>query len=411
MMSAQLISFGQTLTVFRHDFSYLSPRAKQPDDAKSLTRNLRNLDSASPIRSRYMYCNIMYTATTYLVEELSGLTFGDFLDQRFFEPLEMASTNLQPSRAKERGLGDRIATGYAWDKKTASYKDMQCMECPEAQGAGSIITCAKDYIKWVKALMHQEHPINKDIYHGIVRPRTLKSPNAETLPSRCSPEIYGVGLSTYYYRGYAVTSHAGGVPGYGSYIFFLPQFKFGGVIFSNSMDGQMVAMTLARELIDEVLHVPTVERPDWDKILLKSEPDSEENEDPSSGDKSHPSLTQPQRQVFPLDLYAGTYQNPGYHEMTVEIRDEKLYIDASDRSLGFTLTFDHVCEQRKFRATMRLCDELGGIEGGPIKAEFRMEKERFLMGLELEPKLGGLIWFERELAELSARQLREIWQK
>lgn len=354
---------------------------------------------------------MMYTATTYLVEELSGLPFAEFLEKRFFEPLEMTSTNLQPSRAKERGLGDRFATGYAWDQKTESYNDMQCMDGPEAQGAGSIITSANDYIKWVKALMHQELPINKDIYHGIVRPRTLKSVDTENLPSRCSPEIYGVGISTYYYRGYAVTSHAGGVPGFGSYIFFLPQFKFGGVIFSNSMDGQMVAMTLARELIDELLNVPTEERPDWDKILLQSKPDSEDKDEPSVGDKSSPGKTQPQPQVFPLDLYTGNYEHPGYHRMTVEVREGKLYIDASERSLGFTLTFDHVCEQRKFLATIALCEELGSINGGPIKAEFRMEKERFLMGLDLEPKLGRLIWFERELGELSTRQLRELWQK
>ena len=68
----------------RHDYSYLSVRAEHPDSARSVTRNLRNLQNAAPFRSKYMYCNVMYTVATYLVEELSGLPFADFLKRHFF---------------------------------------------------------------------------------------------------------------------------------------------------------------------------------------------------------------------------------------------------------------------------------------------------------------------------------------
>jgi hypothetical protein len=353
----------------------------------------------------------MYTAATHLVEELTGVSFAEFLERRFFQPLEMTSTNLQPSRARQRGLGEFIATGYAWDRKAAKYNEVQCMDCPEAQGAGSIITCAKDYIKWIKALVNQEHPIDKFVYQGLVRQRTLRNPDAEHLPPRTSPDVYGAGLSTYYYRGYAVACHSGGVPGFGSHIFFLPEFSFGGVIFTNSLDGQGVAITLAYELIDEVLNVPAAERPDWDKSASQNGAEAEHIKGKLIRDQICPSLGHTHRMVFPLETYTGTYKNAGYHSLEVVIRQERLFINASDRSLGFTLSFEHVCEQRKYLAEMKLINELGGLTAGFIKAEFRMEKERFILGLDLEPTLGKLIWFERVAGHLSTTQLREIWQK
>ncbi|POR36393.1 Penicillin-binding protein 4, partial [Tolypocladium paradoxum] len=77
-------------------------------------------------------------------------------------------------------------------------------------------------------------------------------------------------------------------------------------------------------------------------------------------------------QKMPLRVYAGKYWNPGYHCMTVQIQDGKIYIDATDRSLGVTLTFDHVCEQTKYIA--HLSDK---FEGGdiPFRAEFRLEND------------------------------------
>lgn len=388
----------------------MSPRAARPDDAKSVTRNLRNLDTAAPVRSKYMYCNMMFTAAAYLVEELSGTKFADFLHDRFFQPLGMTLTNLQPFRARQKGLSELIATGYTWDERLSAYTEIQCLDCPEAQGAGSIITCAADYIKWIKALVNQEKPISEAAYRGLLRQRTLMNPDADNLSPRTSPDVYAAGLITYYYRGFLVVCHPGGVPGFGSHIFFLPEFKFGGVIFTNSLDGQRVAITLASELIDELLNVPAVERLDGVKAGSLAQQDTGEAEGPPARCQSQSVATERQRQVFPLTAYIGTFTNAGYHTLEVVIRHNKLYIDASDRSMGFTLEFEHVSEQRKYAARMKLCDELGGIKGGLINAEFRLEKERFMMGLDLEPNLGRLIWFERITGGLSVDELREIWQ-
>ncbi|GAD96913.1 beta-lactamase family protein [Paecilomyces variotii No. 5] len=377
----------------RHDSSYLGPRATQPDDARSVTRNLRNLPVAAPVRTKFIYCNMMYTVATYLVEKKSGLPFAEFLQKHFFEPLEMQSTSLQPEAARARGLGHRITPGYSWDSDSERYKKFQPLDCPEAQGAGSVITSVNDYIRWVKAMMNHEGPITEEIYKGLIKSRTLQNPDAENLQPLTSPVVDAAGWEIWYYRGYMIVSHDGEVPGFGATHFFLPHFKFGGAIFGNSSDGGIVASIVMRELIDEVLKVPRIERPDWNSIISAGNADSDGDEEEKLRQQLCPGITEPEPQKIPLSVYTGTYWNKGYHSFMVQHKDDRLFVDATDRSMGFTLTLDHICDQTKYIA--HLSDSLeGGDE--PIMAQFRIEGDRATMfGVKLETEIDELIWFTR----------------
>ncbi|KAI0512874.1 beta-lactamase family protein [Xylaria bambusicola] len=375
----------------RHDDSYLGPLAAKPDDARSVTRNLRNLEVTAPIRSKFMYCNIMFTVATYLVEQKSGLAFADFLQEHFFKPLEMHSTQLQPARAKSFGLGDRISTGYHWDEKSERYIGFDVWDSPEDQGAGSIITSASDYLKWVKALMNQDHPIDEEIYKGLIRMRSFTEPDPEDGLPLTSPEMYAAGLEVFYYRGHMVISHDGGIPGYGSRHFFVPSLKLGGVILGNTDATGTLGTILAYELIDEALGVPSPERMDWNKVL--EERNAKYENDPKEEELRRVLREDAEAQKMPLSIYTGTYWNPGYKGMTVEIKDGKLYIDASDRSIGFFIVLDHVRGETEY---------LGHVSNWLSRSEYDLWPARFLFhndkpvkfGLELE-KEAEMIWFDR----------------
>ena len=116
---------NQSLINSSHDNSYMGVRAAHPDNARSITRNLRNLPVAAPLRARYLYCNMMYTVATHLIEVKTHQPFSDFLHQRFFAPLGMQSTSLQPASARATGREQRIATGYIWDKESSTYRGFQ----------------------------------------------------------------------------------------------------------------------------------------------------------------------------------------------------------------------------------------------------------------------------------------------
>ncbi|KAF2964176.1 hypothetical protein GQX73_g9404 [Xylaria multiplex] len=372
----------------RHD-DHLGVQAARQDDAQSVTRNLRNLQVTAPLRSKYMYNNIMYTVATYLVEKKSGLTFADFLQNYFFGPLGMHSSHLQPERSRSFGLGDRIATGYYWHKETGRYTGFEPLNRPEGQGAGWVITSVNDYIKWVNAMMNQEHPIDEEVYEGLVKMRTLTTEDVNERNPLSSPVVYASGLEVFYYRGHMVIGHDGAVSGFGSKHFFVPDFKLGGAIFGNAVNAGDVAEILSQELIDEVLGVSLPERPDWDKVVTDRNLKYENN--PGEEEMRRVLREDAQPQKMPLSAYVGEYWNPGYKGLTVGIKDNKLFIDATDRSFGFSLAFDHVRDETEYIA------HLSDLKPGPealIPAKFMFENDRAIkLGVEFDGP--PLIWFDR----------------
>ena len=382
---------SQQLIEYSHDFSYLSIRAQNPDDAESVTRNLRHLPISAPIRTKYMYCNLMYTVATCLVEKLSGMPFTDFLHKHFFTPLRMESTHLQPSAAISAGLKDRMALSYYWKEDEACYVPVIWQDTPEAQGAGSILTSVNDYIKWVKALMNQEAPISDDVYKGLTRPRTISDPDLDPdqeIPFM-SPILYAAGLETLHYRGHKVVTHDGSISGFASLHLWLPDLKFGAVVLVNSSSGGGAAWTICQELMDEVIQVPESERLDWSKV----ERGLEQTRKKKSEEEDAKWEVERQQLEVPLNKYTGTYTNAGYHGMTVEIQSDKLFVDARDRSFPATLDLEHLSDGTNFVAHLR-----DDYEGGDEKLEARFEFENdevVRMGIKLEPDFEEFIWFDK----------------
>ncbi|KAI0449225.1 beta-lactamase/transpeptidase-like protein [Xylaria acuta] len=363
------------------DCSYMSPRAEQPDDARSVTRNLRNLTVAASIRARYLYCNMMFTVTTHLVEVKTKQSFSDFLKDCISRPLNMESTSLQPTRARAKGLGDRIATGYHWGKgENSGYRTIQSLCCPEAP-------------------LLQARMTSSNIYKGLVRMRSFVNPSGRSLRRFTSPAVYAAGLEINYYRGHMIVGHDGAISGFGSRFFFLPDFKFGAVVMGNSSGVGAVSNAICRRLVDAVLKVPEAESQPQSHSEKKETPAKEEENGANNPRSNQIPATRGRENTTPsgvtpngLHRYLDRHWHPGYRLMTLQIRNEKPFIDNTDRSMGFTMAFQHVCDQTKY--TAYLGDMFDGGEDS-IRAEFAFEHGRISkMGLDLEPVAKELIWFE-----------------
>ncbi|KAI1454656.1 beta-lactamase family protein [Annulohypoxylon moriforme] len=424
--------------------SLMGPTAAHPDNPRSITRNLRNLPMAHPFRAKYDYCNIMFVAAAHLVAEKSGQTFNDFLEKRIFKPLKMTSTSLQPASAIAKGLGDRLASGHDWVEDKEELIEFPTITSAEGEGAGCVITSANDLIKWVKALLNREGPISEKVYRGLVRLRAICDPAAKYTRRFKSPEMYAAGLDVFWYRGYTVIGHWGGVPGFSSRFFFLPEMNFGAVFMGNSPGAEEVISGISKQLINAVLNLPPVPRPLTRKDRGKSkksskpakidlparpkdqmvdqskatpndkvkeetqncnEPKNEEpkeqaatedTQEPKSKDKQPKKKKKSCPQIKPLSDYVGSYWHPGFRRMTVSIKDDKLFIDAMDRAYyGCTLTFKHVANQTMYAAFLNYVNDAYASD---IRAEFVLDESgrAVKMGLKLEESLKDLIWFELE---------------
>ncbi|HJN97221.1 MAG: serine hydrolase [Gammaproteobacteria bacterium] len=95
----------------------------------------------------------------YIVQQLSGLKFGDFLEQRVFQPLGMSDTRFYV-QANDR---DRFAEVHNWDSERnrlvqrphrpdrPSYLDPQRIE----SGGGGLVSSTHDYARFLQMLVNE----------------------------------------------------------------------------------------------------------------------------------------------------------------------------------------------------------------------------------------------------------------
>lgn len=98
--------------------------------------------------SQWEYCNSAFVVLGVIIEELSGMTYGDFLEANIFKPLGMKHTFYDPY---EIAFQNKRATGY---DDISTYPPIPPLDFHDsiAYSAGGIYTTIKDLYKWDQAL-------------------------------------------------------------------------------------------------------------------------------------------------------------------------------------------------------------------------------------------------------------------
>ena len=232
-------------------------------DVESQTYLMRHLDTSASFRTVFQYCNLMFTAVSHVLQSITGRPHADLLRQWIFKPLGMNYSYYSLEDAATCQNSDprcTLADSYAWNKRTGSFKKWSLDLSNPPNGAGGIISNVVDYSKWIRALMYESGPVSKEGQAIMKYP--LSFLGAET-PPYAGPGWYGLGIEGGIYRNEKVFSHNGGISAYASTFKFLPDRKFGVVVFQNAQNNAMEA--IAWRLIDEFLGVPEDEFYDMNK--------------------------------------------------------------------------------------------------------------------------------------------------
>lgn len=113
----------------------------------------------------------------------------------------------------------------------------------------------------------------------------------------------------------------------------------------------------------------------------------------------YPSLPDPPLSAsIPLKNYAGIYYNPGYHNITVSLKDEQLFVNRSDHAWKIGIDLEHVSGDH-FLAHVDSLAAPGLIFKEAAPAEFKVGADGVAssFGILAEPEMGPLsrIWFHR----------------
>jgi CubicO group peptidase (beta-lactamase class C family) len=187
----------------------------------------------------YEYSNFGFALLGRIVSNVSGRPYKDYIEQTIMQPLGMMDTGYDITVSPV----DRRALGYRWENGTfAREPDM----VHGAFGAmGGVQTTAIDYAKWMVFLLSgwpprddaEREPVKRasvrELAHGLSFPRRVERPGTSR-PACTQAVAYGKGLSVAQDCDAGFTlAHAGGYPGYGSYMLLLPDDDVGIFAFAN----------------------------------------------------------------------------------------------------------------------------------------------------------------------------------
>lgn len=117
--------------------------AYTPDE---LIKTFRDRPLAFAPGTKWAYTNTEYYLLAWLIEHLSGESYGSYLAHHIFGPLKMAHSGFAPTLA----VIPEMAEGYTFENGLLRHRDYfdRSLEI----GAGGIYTTAEDMVLWNRAL-------------------------------------------------------------------------------------------------------------------------------------------------------------------------------------------------------------------------------------------------------------------
>jgi CubicO group peptidase (beta-lactamase class C family) len=127
-----------------------------PDNAtnEDAVRALASAELTAPIGTTFQYFNVGYDVLAVIVQNVSGMSYEDYIQQNIFDPLEMTRTYTDPVIARENGLSQGYSRFFGF-----TVPQSQPHRVFEVS-AGYIISTAEDMAQYAIAMD------NAGIYKG-----------------------------------------------------------------------------------------------------------------------------------------------------------------------------------------------------------------------------------------------------
>lgn len=189
----------------------------------------KGIPFSTPPGTEYEYSNYGFALLGRIVERASGAPYRDYLEKRILAPLGMKNSTLEPSAVPEklRAMGYKLTNGQYLEEPSLAHGAFGAM--------GGLLTNAPDLARYI-AFQLSAFPARDEEDRGPVRRSSLREMQQAWRLYELSVEGsdravvrgYGYGLVVLRDRRFAhMVGHGGGLPGFGSYMLWLPEYGVG----------------------------------------------------------------------------------------------------------------------------------------------------------------------------------------
>ncbi|MGO8926393.1 MAG: serine hydrolase domain-containing protein [Limisphaerales bacterium] len=177
----------------------------------------------------WKYCNTGFSLLGYIIENVSGKNYWDFMGERVFQPLGMlATTNRLPSLIIPNRAAGYEQTNHVWINRDS--------DLTEVFSAGAIASTVGDLAKW-NAALDGDRLLNAASKAQMWTPVKLNDGKTRK---------YGFGWNVDAVEGHKNIGHGGSTSGFSASIQRFPDDRLAVIILTNT--DEEIATTLARKL-------------------------------------------------------------------------------------------------------------------------------------------------------------------
>jgi len=305
------------LGTFSGDFIWY----KSDLNSEEIIKRLKYLPFKFDFRDGFGYSNVMYITAGEVIKKVTGKTWGENLQERILNPVNMDRTVFSLSKLDEKG---NFAIPHAFE----NYKNIPIpfVNWEEVGALGGIISSVNDMGNWMIFNMN----------NGITGTDTLLMPSSRNLIWKMhntynvdltKPNInkthfrgYGLGWALEDFQGKMKVSHSGGYDGMISLVTMIPDEKLGIVVLSNGMNPPTTAVT--NYAINAFLGL---EEKDWSAEMLEQNK-KRKTEDTRIAEREAKRVTGT-KPSLPIEEYTGIYNAPVYGKIEVKLQNENLRLN------------------------------------------------------------------------------------
>lgn len=280
---------------------------------QDILNRLTYLKNVAPIRSAFVYNNMMYTLAGTIIEKQSGDVYEDYVTKKLFNPLKMNNTAFDIQASKSP-----VALPYRlFDSK---YDKLSMPLLKGVEPAGGIWSDVVDMTKWLKFNLSNGKSDTTQIVSRVSAYK-LKTPvhivGAGMPRNETEFKSYGLGMGFTAYKGYRVMYHTGVAGGYTAHMAFLPEENVGVILLINT---ETFTTGLIYNIFDRVLNL---EQSDDDAQILPmvkqqwQQQEAEEKEEQSKMENA--------KNIADANKFVGIYQNPICQPIKIFKKGSKLF--------------------------------------------------------------------------------------
>jgi CubicO group peptidase (beta-lactamase class C family) len=186
--------------------------------------------------SQYSYSNAGYIVLAYLIEKVSGQSYGAFIREKIFTPLGMKNSVVDSTP----DIVPNRASGYT--DGTDEFVNASYINLTSSVGSGALYSTTEDLLRWTQ---------------GLFAGKLLSAASLEKMTTPFK-EDYALGLEVSKDQGHKIIWHGGSIAGFNSTLIWFPDEKMTIVVLAN-LEGD-VTKGLAKRL-SSVMHGKTVVLP------------------------------------------------------------------------------------------------------------------------------------------------------